>query len=93
MRVLFGALTLFAVSAIPVASFGQDNGTVTRAQLREELIELEQAGYHPGTNDIHYPDDIQAAEAKVAAQRAARGNAYGSDSAGASESGVQKTGN
>lgn len=42
---------------------------VTRAQVRADLVRLEQAGYNParGANP-DYPANIQAAEAKVAAQ-------------------------
>ena len=56
-----------AVIALPIASHAQRTGTVTGAQVRAELVQLEKAGYRPGNNDPHYPDDIQAAEAKVAA--------------------------
>lgn len=42
---------------------------VTRAQVRAELVQLEHAGYSPSSgSDPQYPADIQAAEAKVAAQ-------------------------
>jgi hypothetical protein len=59
-----------AVIALPIASHAQSTGTVTRAQVRAELVQLEKAGYTPGrANDPHYPDDIQAAEAKISAQR------------------------
>src|SRR5260370_11054012 len=63
-------LTL-AVSALasPALSFAQSAPSpVTRAQVRAELVRLEQAGYIPGTGDAYYPVDIQAAEAKIAAQ-------------------------
>jgi ABC-type sulfate transport system substrate-binding protein len=59
-----------AVIALPIASHAQSTSTVTRAQVRAELVQLEKAGYTPGrANDPHYPDDIQAAEAKISAQR------------------------
>jgi hypothetical protein len=42
---------------------------LTRAQVYAELVRLEQAGYSPASgDDSTYPADIQAAEAKVAAQ-------------------------
>jgi hypothetical protein len=64
-------LTL-AVSALasPALSFAQSTSApVTRAQVYSDLVRLEQAGYSPSaSDDANYPADIQAAEAKVAAQ-------------------------
>ena len=64
-------LTL-AVSALvsPALSFAQsDASTVTRAQVRAELVRLEQVGYNAAAiGDATYPAEIQAAEAKIAAQ-------------------------
>jgi hypothetical protein len=55
--------------ASPVISFAQNPAPLTRAEVRADLIRVERAGYNPSQgNDIHYPDDIQAAEAKIAAQ-------------------------
>jgi hypothetical protein len=76
----FRQLTLIAAAALafPIASHAQEAAsTVTRAQVRAELVQLEKAGYLPGKNDPHYPDDIQAAEAKVAA---ANGSPVNTDS-------------
>jgi len=70
MKKIFVCLAVAAGAlAAPALSFAQSNGPVTRAEVRAELIRLEQAGYQPGRGDnIDYPVDIQAAEAKVAAQ-------------------------
>ena len=66
---------LAAVLIVPAVSFAQtSNGPVTRAQVRAELVQLENAGYRPATKQIHYPDEIQAAEARVQAAD----NAYAS---------------
>ncbi|EIF33553.1 hypothetical protein BCh11DRAFT_01323 [Burkholderia sp. Ch1-1] len=55
--------------AAPAISFAQSNGPVTRAEVRADLVKVEKAGYDPSqANDIDYPADIQAAEAKIAAQ-------------------------
>jgi hypothetical protein len=62
-----------AALAAPLAASAQTNSPVTRAQVRAELAELVQAGYQPGRDDPYYPRDIQAAEAKVAAQHATTG--------------------
>ena len=69
MKSLIKAVALAAIIVVPVASFAQSNGEVTRAQVRAELVQLEKAGYNPATsNSDDYPQNIQAAEAKVAAQ-------------------------
>ncbi|WP_175921797.1 DUF4148 domain-containing protein [Burkholderia latens] len=55
------------------SSFAQSNAPLTRAQVREELIRLEAAGYDPSKGDDgEYPADIQAAQARVAAEEHAR---------------------
>ena len=62
------ALVVTTALAFPIASHAQEAAsTVSRAQVRAELVQLEKTGYLPGKNDPHYPDDIRAAEAKVAA--------------------------
>ncbi|OAJ55361.1 hypothetical protein A6V36_35190 [Paraburkholderia ginsengiterrae] len=74
MKSLIQAVVVAAALAAPVAVFAQSNAPVTRAQVRAELIQLEKAGYNPAAaDDTTYPADIQAAEAKVAAQNAATG--------------------
>ena len=51
------------------SAFAQSSAPLTRAQVREELIRLEAAGYEPSKGDDgEYPADIQAAQARVAAQ-------------------------
>ncbi|HEX3639221.1 MAG TPA: DUF4148 domain-containing protein [Paraburkholderia sp.] len=61
------ALTVGAMAA-PALSFAQSNAPVTRAEVRADLVRVEQAGYTPSSGDqANYPADIQAAEAKIAA--------------------------
>lgn len=63
-----------ALLAIPAFAIAQSNAPVTRAEVRSQLIQIEQAGYNPATSgDVHYPGDAQKAEARVAAQRGAYG--------------------
>lgn len=66
------------VLAAPIASYAaqQDNAPVTRAQVKAELVELEKAGYNPG-NWYNYPENLQAAEQKVAAMHAKQQNQGG----------------
>ena len=87
MKSLIQAVVVAAALAAPVAVFAQSNAPLTREQVRAELIQLEKAGYHPGDGDnTTYPADIQAAEAKVAAQNAAA-SGYGGVVSGSSEAG------
>src|ERR1700761_6459348 len=59
----------------PVSQLRSERRAVTRAQVRAELIRLEEAGYHVGDGDqTTYPAQIQAAEAKIAAQDSQQGN-------------------
>ena len=79
-----------AVFAAPVASFAQSSQPVSREQVRAELAQLEKAGYDPH-DWLHYPENIQAAEAKVAAQNAAAQapvSGYGGAVDGTSRSGA-----
>jgi len=74
MKSLIQAVVVAAALAVPVAVFAQSNVPITRAQVRAELVQLEKAGYHPSDGDNStYPAQIQAAEAKVAAQNDAAG--------------------
>jgi hypothetical protein len=87
----FLASVALAVTIVPSATaFAQaSQEPITRAQVRAELVELERAGYNPATGaDPYYPEDIQAAEAKVAAEHAADGHAVGGVPQGTRESGA-----
>lgn len=87
MKFLVQTVVILTVLATPVISFAQANSTVTREQVRADLIQLEQAGYHVGDGDnTNYPADIQAAEARVAAQNG--GSSYGGVVSGTSASGA-----
>jgi hypothetical protein len=89
MKSLIKAVALALVFAAPVASFAQSNQPLTRAEVRAQLVQLEKAGYSPSASDNStYPAQIQAAEAKVAAQNAASGDVGGVVS-GSSESGAR----
>lgn len=84
MKSLVQAVVIAATLAAPVAVFAQSNQPVTRAQVREELIQIEKAGYNPSrSNPNDYPANIQAAEARVAAQN----SAVGGVAAGSSQQG------
>ncbi|MBN3858609.1 DUF4148 domain-containing protein [Paraburkholderia sp. Ac-20340] len=65
------------MAVIPAMSFAQSvqsvqNGPLTRAQVIQELVDLESVGYSPASgNDVNYPDDVQAAMLRLQAKRAA----------------------
>jgi hypothetical protein len=67
-KMLAGLFLAVATLGAPVLSFAQSNAPLTRAEVRADLVRVEQAGYSPSANDLNYPADIQAAEAKIAAQ-------------------------
>jgi hypothetical protein len=81
MKSLIQAVVVAATLAAPVAVFAQSNQPLTRAQVREELVQIEKAGYNPArSNPYEYPANVQAAEARVAAQNSAVGGVVGGSS-------------
>ncbi|MEM5452589.1 DUF4148 domain-containing protein [Paraburkholderia guartelaensis] len=87
MKSLAKTFVILTVLSAPAVSFAQSNSAVTPEQVRAELIQLEQAGYRPGDGDnTNYPADIQAAEARVAAQNG--GSGYGGMAGSTSSSGA-----
>jgi hypothetical protein len=89
MNKFIGIAAVALAFAAPVASFAQSNQPLTRAEVREQIVQLEKAGYNPGViSDSRYPADIQAAEARVAAQNGAARSAFGGAAEGAAQSGA-----
>jgi hypothetical protein len=76
-------IAIIALSAAPLAAVAQTDQGLTRAQVKADLVRVEQAGYNPSERDTFYPNDIQAAESRVSSQ-----NAYGASSEGSSASGA-----
>jgi len=74
------SLVSAVVAAVALsASFGAfAQSTVTRAQVRNELVQLEKAGYTPSQSSPYYPADIEAAQARV---RGADNSGYGAQAA------------
>jgi len=88
MKSLIQAVVVAAALAAPVVVFAQSSQPLTRAEVKAQLVQLEQAGYHPGDGDnTSYPAQIQAAEAKVAAENGNTG--VGGVTSGSSQSGVR----
>jgi hypothetical protein len=69
--IIYAVAVAAAVLAAPTMSFAQSTtAPLTRAEVRDQLVQLEKAGYNP--NDwINYPQNIQAAERTVQAEHAA----------------------
>ena len=89
MKSLIEAAVIAALITAPLAAFAQSSEPLTRAEVRADLVKVEKAGYNP--NDwIHYPENIQAAEARVAAEHGGaqtEATSYGSGSNGSSQAG------
>lgn len=93
MKSALYAVIAASILAAPVVSFAQQNGPVTREQVRQELIQLEKAGYNPSLADPHYPDNILAAEARVQAQQQnAAQTSVGASTSGSVQSGSGQSG-
>ncbi|XUW87344.1 DUF4148 domain-containing protein [Burkholderia sp. M6-3] len=81
------AASVAAAVALPSISFAQSNQPLTRAEVRAQLVELQSAGYNPASDQTQYPKNIQAAEARVDAQKNVLASSYGSSTYGSSASG------
>src|ERR1700760_5176068 len=66
---LVQSLIVAALVAVPVVSFAQSQPqqALTRAEVRAELVQLEKAGYNPSSDNTQYPQNIEAAEARISA--------------------------
>ncbi|MGH8777452.1 DUF4148 domain-containing protein [Paraburkholderia sp.] len=84
---LVQSLVVAVAIVIPALSFAQTNHPLTRAEVRAELVELQKAGYNPSTDYTQYPANIQAAEARLSAQKGVTSSSYGPSTAGTSASG------
>lgn len=86
---------------VPAISFAQsaNNGQLTRAEVKQQIVDLESVGYNPAhLDDATYPQDVQAAmqrldakratEARVAQERQMAQSGYGNPPAQNSESGA-----
>ncbi|MFL9965079.1 DUF4148 domain-containing protein [Paraburkholderia sediminicola] len=93
MKALIYAALVASALAAPAVSFAQDaSAPLTRAEVRADLVRVEQAGYRPSAkDDAHYPADIQAAEARIHAQDMTSTAVGGVSMNGSSESGTPAT--
>lgn len=57
---------VLAAAIIPAFALAAQSGSgLTRAEVRAQITQVEQAGYNPARKDIHYPQSIQQAEARI----------------------------
>ncbi|WP_436406868.1 DUF4148 domain-containing protein [Burkholderia metallica] len=95
MKTRLIAALLVAVSATVAAPAFSSEAAVTRAQVRAELAQLQQAGYPLNrATDATYPDDLQAALTRIHAAAAVaavadneQASGYGSNGDAATQSG------
>ncbi|MEM5330417.1 DUF4148 domain-containing protein [Paraburkholderia sp. JHI2823] len=66
MKTIAFTITVALAFAAPLTTYSQSHEPPTHDQLRAELQQLEQAGYHPAGEDLTYPVRLQAAQARVA---------------------------
>jgi hypothetical protein len=89
MKALIYAALVASALAAPAVSFAQETtAPLTRAEVRADLVQVEQAGYRPSTKDLYYPADIQAAEARIHAQDVSSTAVGGVSMNGSSQSGT-----
>jgi len=91
MKSFIEAAVIAALIAAPLAAFAQSNQPLTRAQVRADLVRVEKAGYNP-SDWMHYPENIQAAEARIGAEKGAAQadvSGYGASSNGTSQAGTK----
>ncbi|SAL32655.1 membrane protein [Caballeronia arvi] len=84
MKVIQSLIVAVAV-ALPAFSFAQSNQPITRAEVRAQLVELQKAGYDPASDQTQYPQNIQAAQARIDAAKGL--TAYGASVSGGYASG------
>lgn len=85
MKFPIKVVSLVAILVVPLLSHAESPAPVTRAQVREELLQLEKAGYEPDI-DADYPRPLMRAQAAIARRNNAT-DAYGPGTAGTTQSG------
>jgi len=90
MKLVHSLIVFAALATSAVTSLAQASRSITRAEVKAQLAQLEQAGYSPTGSQMQYPDNIQAAEARVQAKNAVSGFGGVANSTSASGSQRQK---
>lgn len=98
MKTIKQIAAVTALIATPLVAFAQtdmpmnnNSDSLTRAQVKQDQMQVEQAGYNPSVGDqASYPRQVQAAEARVGAAQVqqAESGGYGGVMPGTSASGA-----
>lgn len=86
---IIAGTAVIAAMAIPVLASAQDNGQVSRPEVKAGLSQMEQSGYRPESDRAGYPDNVQASERSVQTQRGGDAASYGPAMTGTSAAGVR----
>jgi hypothetical protein len=78
-------LIVAAALAVPAVSSFAQSQPLTRGEVKAQLVQAERAGYNPNGDRTSYPAEIQAADARIAAQSGQNG--YGGVMDGSSAAG------
>jgi hypothetical protein len=75
--------SLLAASAltIPAISMAQSTSNVSRAEVRQEIRQLESAGFQPNRVSPAYPADLEAARARLSNVRSTNNAVRSTDNA------------
>jgi len=82
MKKLLASILAFSALASVGVAHADVTHLTSRDSVKSELVRLEQAGYNPAHKSDTYPNDIQAAEAKLHAQDAMAANGTPRDTSG-----------
>jgi Domain of unknown function (DUF4148) len=72
MKTMLLSCALICAASYAAVANAQVVGQRTRAQVTQELTEMEQAGYDPGGNQLDYPANLEAARERLESERVAR---------------------
>jgi hypothetical protein len=84
---LVQSLVVAALVAAPALSFAQSSQPITRAEVKAELVQLQQAGYSPASDYTQYPANLQGALARVSTENGVAASAFGGVAKGATAAG------
>lgn len=83
MQSIIKAVAAVAIVVVPAVSFAQSQQPLTRAQVRDEYVQLRSEGYVP--QDRYYPEHFQSAQARIDSDKGT--TAYGAGTNTTSQSG------
>jgi ABC-type sulfate transport system substrate-binding protein len=94
MKTAMRAALVSLLVAVPAISFAQsaNNAPLTRAEVKQQLVDLESVGYNPArVRDANYPEEVQAAMQRLSEKQANEArvaqSSYGGSPAQGGESG------